>query len=353
MLLWATLLMGAYCGLAMIYLGLEDWTPNQAVYFAMMSMSTVGYGDISPSVAPATSRAFTLFMILLGVAVVFPAVGGALSTVVFAPITSKCRKLLDLAFPRQESVYLDADDEATFTVPRHFVIYYAQNLLPSILLNVSLQLVSAGIFCAIEGWDFGSALYHCFVTATTVGYGDQPIRTKSGINFASAHMLLAVVLLAELLGSIDKVRKARKDHLQHVHALTSECDRERLGRMMKAAVELRPLVERDGKGLTELEFVITMLMELEIVDKHLVRPFISQFRTFDLNSDGRLGIDDVDIEESLSPAALSDLKHKNALARKKQANKRDNKRKHGVGRQKHAVPAPVKNVELSIVTPPV
>ena len=38
-----------------------------------------------------------------------------------------------------------------------------------------------------------------------------------------------------------------------------------------AAVQLRPEVERDGRGLTELEFALTMLIELDVVKWETVR----------------------------------------------------------------------------------
>ena len=38
----------------------------------------------------------------------------------------------------------------------------------------------AGIFTSIEDWDYGTAMYHCLVTMTTVGYGDITIVHQSG-----------------------------------------------------------------------------------------------------------------------------------------------------------------------------
>ena len=48
-------------------------------------------------------------------------------------------------------------------------IFYAKNLLPSVLLNLLVQLMSAGVFCALESsWSYSDAFYHCVVTASTV-----------------------------------------------------------------------------------------------------------------------------------------------------------------------------------------
>ena len=52
------------------------------------------------------------------------------------------------------------------------LIFYGKNLAPSLFLNVFVQVVSASLFMLVEEFDFGTAMYHCLVTATTVGFGD-------------------------------------------------------------------------------------------------------------------------------------------------------------------------------------
>ena len=46
----------------------EQWTPVEALYFSVTTISTVGYGDYAPSTDE--SRVFTAFYMTLGVAVV-------------------------------------------------------------------------------------------------------------------------------------------------------------------------------------------------------------------------------------------------------------------------------------------
>ena len=43
-----------------------------------------------------------------------------------------------------------------------------------------LQAIFAVVFMYVEDLPYGLALYHCFVTATTVGYGDVSITTRGG-----------------------------------------------------------------------------------------------------------------------------------------------------------------------------
>ena len=120
-------------------------------------------------------------------------------------------------------------------------------------------------------------------------------------------MLMSVVFLAELLSAIDNARIKRREQLARVKALTRELDRKFVGRLMQRAVNMRPSVMRDGKGVTELEFVLGMLMELEAVDVALVTPFIKQFRTLDISGDGRLGLEDLTQKETLSKDEVKKL----------------------------------------------
>ena len=80
-----------------------------------------------------------------------------------------------------------------------------------------MQLASAAIYAAlIPDLSFGTALYHCFVTASTVGYGDVAISTPEARLFACLHIVVSVSWLAALLSSVDTLRKQRESQLQPV-----------------------------------------------------------------------------------------------------------------------------------------
>lgn len=62
--LWAagTLLLGT-----LAYTLMEGWSPLDSLYFCVISLATVGYGDLAPS-GP-LSRIFTIFYVLNGIAI--------------------------------------------------------------------------------------------------------------------------------------------------------------------------------------------------------------------------------------------------------------------------------------------
>ena len=293
--------LGVYVMLAILVYGkLEpDWTPVDCFYFGMMTMSTVGYGDLSPS--SDGSRGFTIFMIFFGIICVFTAFCDAIGLLT-GPVTSKGRDLMEKLFP-QVAVDLNGDGGIDYYKPRPPVIYYSKNMLPSLALIVTVQCVSAAIFTQVTGnpddpendpqWTFGLALYHCFVTATTVGYGDCQNSSQAGRLWASFHMLLAVALLGEIISTLGELSEKRAATLKRVECLERQLDEQLLEDLIARAASMRPLVKRDGKGLTELEFVLAMCVELEVVQWDQVQPFIKQFRMLDVNGDARLGRDDL------------------------------------------------------------
>lgn len=56
-----------------VYHFLEEWTWIQSFYFSVVTLGTVGYGDLAPSTD--ISRLFTALYILVGVAVFLTALG--------------------------------------------------------------------------------------------------------------------------------------------------------------------------------------------------------------------------------------------------------------------------------------
>ena len=225
----------------------EPWTAIDALYFSMATMSTVGYGDFSPSTW--YSQIFTIFYIFIGIVAVFTQLSSAMM-IVFTPLFDLTKMVTTFMLPGEDPLDVDGDGTYDFVMPQAAWIYYTKNMFGpmsivilvqvgfapislrsplrsraalaltslrsrSLSLSLSLsapalcgvQLLFALIFSEVEpGWDYGLAFYHCLVTATTVGYGDVSITTEAGRIVATVHILLSVVLLGAIIGEIDTLR---------------------------------------------------------------------------------------------------------------------------------------------------
>uniref|UniRef100_A0A7S4B0P3 Potassium channel domain-containing protein n=1 Tax=Chrysotila carterae TaxID=13221 RepID=A0A7S4B0P3_CHRCT len=225
----------------------QGWTTIDATYFCLVTMSTVGYGDLVPLTTG--NRAFTVVMIFVGIIFVFTTVSSAVG-LIMRPISDAGRALMERLFP-QRPIDINRNGQPDFMAPRHPVIFYSKNLLPSILLNTFIQLISAAVFLAFEEWDFGESFYHCLVTATTVGYGDITTRTQGGRLWACFHIMISVALLGELLSSVDELRQTRKRAVRKVRQLAAEISPDLLQNLRKHVPTLRrPDQENDGDMLT-------------------------------------------------------------------------------------------------------
>lgn len=100
----AAIVLCLYCALGMLgYQGLSlepGWSLPNVVYFSTATCATVGYGDLYPS--STASRGFTIFMMVLGVAIVFPIFARAIARALLQPISSKGRALLERLLPQRK-----------------------------------------------------------------------------------------------------------------------------------------------------------------------------------------------------------------------------------------------------------
>ena len=274
---------------------------------------SVGYGDFFPKKGAAGIEIFTVIYIICGLAVAFPRITSTV-TFVSQPLFELIRSSIERRFPPL-MIDLDGNGKPDFVVPRSAFTYYIKGLLGPLGLFLVLQVqrapsleysssgsvqratcnvqraplatliplpslvrqcIFAGVFSVVEPhMDFGTAFYHCLVTATTVGYGDTKIFSYEGRWLAFFHILTSVSGLAALLSDYDVLRERRRKELRAV--------RQFLGRLN---VEMIMSLDIDGEGVDRFEFVVGMLTRLEYVSYEDVAGFIAQFDALDESGDG-------------------------------------------------------------------
>jgi len=137
----------------------------------------------------------------------------------------------------------------------------------------------------LEGGDIA---WYCFITATTVGYGDVNVSTQLGRLFSTFHVLLSVIWLAGIFGYLSELSEAYNRQMKHLEMLRSRLSPELIDRM-----------DKDGHGVDMVEFLVESLVFIgceiggETLSWKHVAPITQQFRAFDVDNDGRLTHNDL------------------------------------------------------------
>jgi len=270
-----------YCLIGGLVYGYEqDLSAVDAVYFCIVTMSTVGYGDISPETD--SMRAVTVFWILIGIVAVFSQLSTAV-TMYTNVLSHWCRDRMDKAYP-PVMVDIDGNGIKDFAMPGSALSYYGKNMLPSILLMMLVQFPFAAMFVALEDeWTFGAAYYHCMVTASTVGYGDMSITTEDGRICSIFQIIFSVSLLGEIISTFDELRENRREALELVAQLHRKLEPGVVDNLVETAAKLHASHTLDAQqlvipeGINKTDFVMGMLVQAGAVTWKQIRPYEELF----------------------------------------------------------------------------
>lgn len=166
---WQLLIFALYIAVGMvIYILIEHWTAIQALYFCIVSVTTVGYGDVVPK--SDAGKLFTVFYVFVGVFIV----------------CSFFYKGLENLLEKHEKRFLQSlvssDDMNTAIQQQQKAVSSHKNLLWTISITVIVVavflVVGALVLILMGEGSFIDGLYFASMTLTTVGYGDYTFDQK-------------------------------------------------------------------------------------------------------------------------------------------------------------------------------
>ncbi|XP_074038904.1 TWIK-related acid-sensitive K[+] channel 7 [Leptinotarsa decemlineata] len=128
-----------------------QWKFAGAFYFATVVLAMIGYGHSTP--VTSGGKAFCIGYAVVGI---------PLGLVMFQSIGERLNKFASIVI-RQIKKYLSCQKiEAT-----EMNLMFATGMLSSIIITTG-----AAVFSRYEGWTYFDSFYYCFVTLTTIGFGD-------------------------------------------------------------------------------------------------------------------------------------------------------------------------------------
>ncbi|KAK9139062.1 hypothetical protein Scep_008743 [Stephania cephalantha] len=166
--------------------GIETHPVADALYFCIVTMCTIGYGDIAPT-TPAT-KVFACVFVLVGFGFIDILLSGVVNYV------------LDL----QENMILTSVNQVGINHKAKNYIYDAEKGRMRIRMKVGLALgvvilcIGTGtmILYFVEKLDWVDSVYLSVMSVTTVGYGDRAFKTMAGRLFAAAWLLVSTLAVA-------------------------------------------------------------------------------------------------------------------------------------------------------------
>jgi len=184
---------------AIAYDELEGWKVVDSVYFLMVTITTVGYGDMTPS--GDTSKLFTVVYAVFGVVFTFAALTPLVDALMWF-------KNLILKPFEPEDLEVDADEltlEELRTRGNWGYKNFAAAMGPFIVFVV-------GIFIGLLFMDLTmvDCVYWSMITMTTIGYGDIAATTTLTKILLAIYMPTAVAALADTIAVLQQIATAKK-----------------------------------------------------------------------------------------------------------------------------------------------
>ncbi|KMZ72493.1 Outward rectifying potassium channel [Zostera marina] len=274
-LLYLTLYLAA--GVVIYIIGRENFTSEEthslvdALYFSVVTMCTIGYGDITPK-SP-FGKLFSIAFVLIGFGFIDIFLSGTVAYV------------LDL----QESILLSAVVAARESVGKRDVGSYLVDIKKgrmrirmkvTIALSVVVLCVGVGTaflhFVEMLGWL--DSFYLSVMSVTTVGYGDHAFNTMSGRLFASVWLLVSTLAVAR---AFIYLAEARIDKRHRAIAKLV------LGRGMTVSEFFQADIDQNGV-VSKSEFVVSKLKEMGKISDKDIHQICVEFNKLDTSNRGKI-----------------------------------------------------------------
>ncbi|XP_021719828.1 two-pore potassium channel 1-like [Chenopodium quinoa] len=244
-----------------------------ALYFCIVTMTTVGYGDLVP--ATTLAKLLASLFVFSGVAVV-----GMILSRAAEYIVEKNEALVVKAFHLQEEAVPSAEILEMVPVETNRTRY--KFVMASILL---LSLMTAGtLFLTLhEEMDLIDAFYCVCATVTTLGYGDESFASAKSRLFAVFWILCSTMCLAQFFFYLTELYTERRQKTF-------------LDWVLSRKLTLADIEEADldnDNVVSAAEFVIMKLKEMEKITAEDVTVLMECFRNLDVDDSGTLTTADI------------------------------------------------------------
>ncbi|XP_043690200.1 two-pore potassium channel 3-like [Telopea speciosissima] len=243
-----------------------------ALYFCIVTMCTIGYGDITPN--STATKLFSILFVLVGFGFIDILLSGMVSFV------------LDL----QESLLLSTVEGREGQDARSYIVDVKKGRM-RIRMKVALALgvvilcigIGTGVMHFVEKLGWLDSFYLSVMSVTTVGYGDQAFNSLPGRLFASIWLLVSTLAVAR---AFLYLAEARIDKRHRMMAKWVLCQDMTVSQFLAADIDNNGFVSKS-------EYVIYKLKEMGKVSEKDILQICNQFERLDTGNFGKITLADL------------------------------------------------------------
>ncbi|KAL3754818.1 hypothetical protein ACJRO7_001987 [Eucalyptus globulus] len=247
--------------------------PVDALYFTVVTLCTIGFGDIVPDTT--FTKLFTCAFILVG----------------FGFVDILLNGMVGYICDRQEAVLLSTVDQNKFNaMVRTYMIDKEKGRMRirmkvCVALAVVTSCIAIGTIVVhfIEELTWVDSFYLSVTSVTTVGYGDYAFTTLAGRCFAIIWLLVSTLAVARAFLYLTELRIDRRNRRIAKWVLQKKMT---LGDLVAADLD------NDG-SISKAEYVVYKLKEMGKIAEKDIAPICNQFDILDDSNCGKITLADL------------------------------------------------------------
>ncbi|XP_045779745.1 two pore potassium channel protein sup-9-like [Maniola jurtina] len=153
----------------------QQWKFTGAFYYATTVLTTIGYGHSTP--ATIGGKLFTMFYAIVGI---------PLGLIMFQSIGERVNRLSSVIIKSIKRA-LNCKQTSASEV----------DLICVVTTLSSLTIAGgAAAFSKFEGWSYFDSVYYCFITLTTIGFGDMvALQKDNALNRKPSYVMFALIFI--------------------------------------------------------------------------------------------------------------------------------------------------------------
>ncbi|XP_053619203.1 potassium channel subfamily K member 9-like isoform X2 [Plodia interpunctella] len=153
----------------------QQWKFTGAFYYATTVLTTIGYGHSTP--ATIGGKLFTMFYAIVGI---------PLGLIMFQSIGERVNRLSSVIIKSIKRAMNCKQINATEV-----------DLICVVTTLSSLTIAGgAAAFSTCEGWSYFDSVYYCFITLTTIGFGDMvALQRDNALNRKPSYVMFALIFI--------------------------------------------------------------------------------------------------------------------------------------------------------------